>query len=262
MGKKYDSHTFVVCAYKESTFLEECIESLLKQTVQSNIIIATSTPNQFIQGIAEKYHLSLYSHTDGGIGKDWNFGLSNVKTQYATIAHQDDIYCPEYLETCMEMFSKNEDTLIAFTDYSELKNGQVISENRNLRIKRLMLSPFKVFKRSRFVRNRIFSMGSPICCPAVSLNLNLLKDFQFSTELSCNLDWEAWYRIGQNKGVFAYSDRALMYHRIHDGSETSNAIGDNRRKNEDLLMFQKYWPESIARLIYKFYSKSEDSNHQ
>lgn len=260
MKKKCDNHTFVVCAYKESTFLEECIQSLLNQTIESNIIISTSTPNQYIQNIAEKYNLPLFSHCDGGIGKDWNFGLSQVNTQYATIAHQDDIYLPEYLESCLNMFLQNEDVLIAFTDYNELKNGIVISKNRNLKIKRLMLFPFKIFKRSRFVRNRVFSMGSPICCPAVSLNLKLIDDFQFSTKLSVNLDWEAWYRIGQYKGAFAYIDTPLMYHRIHDGSETSNAIGDNRRRKEDLLMFEKYWPKVVAKFIYRFYSKSEDSN--
>ena len=45
-------HTFVICAYKESEFLEECILSLKKQTVRSNIFIATSTPNKYIDDIA------------------------------------------------------------------------------------------------------------------------------------------------------------------------------------------------------------------
>ena len=35
MKKDYsDKHTFVICAYKESAFLEECIESLEEQTVR------------------------------------------------------------------------------------------------------------------------------------------------------------------------------------------------------------------------------------
>jgi len=37
--KKFKKHTFVVCAYKQSEYLEECIQSLIKQNVQSNIII-------------------------------------------------------------------------------------------------------------------------------------------------------------------------------------------------------------------------------
>ena len=44
-------HTFVVLAYKESTYLEDCINSVLNQSVKTNVVIATSTPNEFINQI-------------------------------------------------------------------------------------------------------------------------------------------------------------------------------------------------------------------
>ena len=52
---KMNDHTFAICAYKESPYLEECIKSLKNQTIKSNILIATSTPNDYIKGIADKY---------------------------------------------------------------------------------------------------------------------------------------------------------------------------------------------------------------
>ena len=45
-------HTFAVCAYKESPYLESCIKSLISQTVKSNIIVCTSTPCEFIENMA------------------------------------------------------------------------------------------------------------------------------------------------------------------------------------------------------------------
>ena len=45
-------HTFVVLAYKESSLLEECIKSVLNQTTKTNVVIATSTPNDFITKLA------------------------------------------------------------------------------------------------------------------------------------------------------------------------------------------------------------------
>ena len=45
MKTENKEHTFVVCAYGESPYLEKCIDSLEKQTVKSRILIATSTPN-------------------------------------------------------------------------------------------------------------------------------------------------------------------------------------------------------------------------
>ena len=52
-------HTFVVLAYKESAFLEDCIKSVTSQTYPSKIILATTTPNSFIKKLAKKYNLSL-----------------------------------------------------------------------------------------------------------------------------------------------------------------------------------------------------------
>ena len=46
---KMNDHTFAICAYKESPYLEECIKSLKNQTIKSNILIATSTPNDYIR---------------------------------------------------------------------------------------------------------------------------------------------------------------------------------------------------------------------
>ena len=39
MQYKGSDHTLVICAYKESPFLEECIVSLKKQNIQSHIIL-------------------------------------------------------------------------------------------------------------------------------------------------------------------------------------------------------------------------------
>ena len=52
-------HTFAICAYKESKYLEACIQSLKKQTVKTNIILVTSTPNQYIEDLCKKYEIFL-----------------------------------------------------------------------------------------------------------------------------------------------------------------------------------------------------------
>ena len=60
MGNKhFKNHTFVICAYKESPYLEECIQSLMNQRIKSNVIITTSTPNVYIERLAEKYQIPV-----------------------------------------------------------------------------------------------------------------------------------------------------------------------------------------------------------
>ena len=47
-------HNFVICAYKNSKYLEECIKSVLGQTITSNYLIVTSTPSKFIELLCKK----------------------------------------------------------------------------------------------------------------------------------------------------------------------------------------------------------------
>ena len=99
--KKYkaEDHTFVICAYKESPYLGSCIRSVLSQNMQGNVCLTTSTPNQYIAALAQKYQIPVYVNpVSEGIAADWNFAVANAKTALVTLAHQDDRYFPEYTE--------------------------------------------------------------------------------------------------------------------------------------------------------------------
>ena len=81
---KRNDHTFAICAYKESPYLEECILSLKNQTVKSNIIMATSTPNEWIQGLAKKYEIPMDETTLLAEANKWELshgGLSGRTAQ-------------------------------------------------------------------------------------------------------------------------------------------------------------------------------------
>ena len=110
------------------------------------------------------------------------------------------------------------------------------------------------------MRRRVLSLGSPICCPAVTYCLPNLPQPVFLDTMKCDLDWQAWERFSKLEGSFVYSDKLLMRHRIHEGSETSALIQDTTRSREDLEMFQKFWPAPIARVLNRVYSGSQASN--
>lgn len=256
-------HTYAICAYKESEYLEECIRSIKAQTLTSSVMMVTATPNAFITELAERYDIPLHNKDgDPGIGSDWNFALSCAETPLVTIAHQDDIYEPGYTAALRSAYVKNRDLLMFFCNYGELRNGERVDSNTLLKIKRILLAPLKDgrFARSIFMRRRILSSGSPICCPAVTLNRKNLGTFAFSETMKCDLDWAAWETISKKPGSFYYDSNILMYHRIHEDSETSHLIVDNTRSVEDLQMFEKFWPAPIARAINRLYSLSQKSN--
>lgn len=259
-------HTFAICAYGESNYIEECIKSLVDQKVTTNIIICTSTPSAFLDEMACKYSLKLFVNNEmvnkSNIATDWNYAVGCADTQLVTIAHQDDIYKPDYSKRILEDLNNAGHPLIAFTDYAELRAGIEVSDIKNLNIKRIMLSPLKKrsFWKSVFVRRRILSFGSAICCPSVTYVKPNLPSPMFLTGYKVSLDWQAWERFSRLKGEFVFVNDILMIHRIHEESETTKNICDNNRTREDYEMLCKFWPMPIARIIDYWYRRSEEQN--
>lgn len=263
MRYQKEDHSFIICAYQESPYLEACLRSLLRQSVSSAVWIVTSTPNAYIQKIAEKYKIPVIcNHGESGLAGDWNFAIQTADTPLVTIAHQDDIYGKHYTEAILKAAERCTHPLIFFTDYDELRGSRVTKTNKLLRVKRLMLTPLKIrfLWSSRWIRRRILSLGSAICCPSVTLAKNNLDLPVFENNMKSNIDWQAWEKISCKKGEFAYIPHPLMLHRIHEGSTTSKLLEDDKRREEDLFMYRKFWPEWIARGIEHFYKSAEKSN--
>jgi len=256
-------HTLVVCAYKESQYLEECIQSVLNQNIKSNVIISTGTPNSYIKEVAEKYKLQLFVNPNpSSLASDWNFAMGCAKTELVTLAHQDDVYEKDYSENIWKAYNKSKNPIILFSDYAELRNGKRVLKNKLLTIKRVMLSPLKIpaFWNSKFIRRRILSFGSAICCPAVTMVKSMMPSNLFEDNMKSNIDWQAWERLSKKTGAFVYVPTPLMEHRIHEESTTSDLLKDSARRDEDLIVFRKFWPRPVALLIERVYQKGEKSN--
>ncbi len=256
-------HTFVVAVYKDSPYLEECLKTLKAQTVLGNILISTATPSPYISEIAERYGVPVTVNTgEGGNANDWNYGYSQAKTPLITIAHQDDIYHPEYLETFLKEVNLAKKPLLFFTDYSELRGEIYVKANRLLRVKRILLFPLRIhaLQATRFAKWFCLAFGCAINCPSVGFVKENLPEKIFAPGFKSDADWEAWVNLKKLKGSFVYTRQELVSHRIHEFSQTSEVLRENVRVKEDYEMFCRMWPKWIAKILIKFYAKSEDSN--
>ena len=264
MNYRPEDHTFAICAYGESPYLEACILSLKAQTVPTRLLIATSTPSGFIRGLAGRYGIPVFENPERrGIGADWNFAYNCAGTPLITVAHQDDLYEPAYAERMLKDLSRARAPILWFCDYAELRNGEKVLDNRNLKIKHLMLRPLKNerLQSSRFIRRRILSLGCPIACPSVTyVTERAGKQDIFSTEMKVSLDWDQWERQSGKRGAFVYCSSPLFCHRIHAESATTALIASNLRAEEDLTMFRRFWPPLIARFLARLYGASMKSN--
>lgn len=258
------NHTFVICAYKENKYLSNCVESLLNQTIPSKVIMCTSTPNDHIMNIAQKYNVELFVNTNkSSLSGDWNFAIDSVQTDIFTICHQDDYYFPNYLEEVINNMNKVENPIFVYTNYYEDKKGNLEKSNINMKIKNILNFPlkFKATWNNKFIRRRILSLGNPICCPSVTyVKKHLEKDF-FDVNFKNAADWDAWERLSKLDGAVIYCSNHLMAHRIYEESTTTLNIQDNTRSKEDFIIFSRFWPKSIAKIITKIFKLSEINNN-
>lgn len=256
-------HTFSVCAYGNSPYLEECVQSLLSQTIPSRVVIATSTPTDHIRELGKKYNIPVYvNKKSDGITSDWNFACKCAKTSLLTIAHQDDVYLPTYLDHILAAINSFDKPLIAFSAYAEIEENEVRTISPMLKIKRGMLKALTNKKLSckTSIKRASISLGNPICCPSVTYVRSNLPETLFKGGFRSNLDWDAWERFSRLSGSFVYVKSVEMYHRIHEESETSMCIKDNVRLEEDLELLMRFWPKRIAKIINSFYSKAQKFN--
>ena len=255
-------HTFVVLAYKESEYLEECIKSVLNQSYKSKVVIATTTDNKYIRNIAKKYKIDVVVGKHTNIGGDFDFAKNVGKTKLVTVAHQDDVYDYDYAKSVVDVYNKYNNASIIFTDYYEIRNNNKVISNTNLIIKRLLLFPlrFKFLGKYKFFKRWVIRFGNAICCPAVTfVQDNCPKDV-FKSNYKCNIDWFAWEKLSKLDGNFIYIKDKLMGHRISLSSTTTDIIKEGIRTKEDYKIYIKFWPKFIARLLTSVYKNSEKSN--
>ena len=268
-------HTFVICAYKESPYIEECIQSLQNQTIESKILLATSTPCEYLERMCEEYGIPYYVRNgQSNISLDWEYALSVADTEYVTIAHQDDVYGDTYAETVLQAVrmegERGRQPLILFSDYWELIGNDKFENRTNLKIKRLLLHPLKNAARQSkvFWKRWVLRFGNAICCPSVTYHVSAIHRYMehdkranlFQKHFRSNVDWETWEWLSRKDGTFVYMPQFLMAHRIHEDSETTATIEEHQRGKEDYEVFCKFWPGWLARCLTGAYSESEKGN--
>lgn len=252
--------TFVICAYKECPYLEECVQSLIAQTLEGRILISTSTPNEHITGIADKYGIEVRINPNGGQIRDYNFALKQADTGLVMLMHQDEVLSDRFLESVLYALNHSRRPIIAFTDYIEMHDDKVDDrQSTMIRIKKKMLIPakWKWLMGTKFGKKLIVCLGDPITHPTVVCVADEMPEVIFREDYRACMDWDLWQRLSCQQGSFVYVDEILLQHRMNDDNQTAVLLNESTtRYDEELSILCRFWPRFIARFIMHFYSKA------
>jgi len=245
-------HAFVVPAYGDSPFLPACLASLAAQRAGSRIVLATSTPSDFIAQAADAIGAPVkVNSVRAGIASDWNFALAQAGARYVTLAHQDDVYFPGFLAASLGLLEASPQAAVAFTGYVEIDDhGAPIQSKISLvkhALERLTLGDLRQPSKSQF--KSFLSFGNPLPCSSVTFDFANLPGFAFSDAFRSNLDWDAWLRLADAGATFVRTPERLMGRRHNPLTATSALIREGVRAREDLTIFRRLWPRPLADLI-------------
>ena len=135
-------HTFAVCAYRDSPYLEACIRSLKGQSVPSDIILCTSTPSPYIMDMADKYGIPVHVREGkSSIMDDWNFAYHMADSSLVTIAHQDDLYQKDYGKLLLESWKRYPDMTLFTGGYTVVKGDTLVKFEKVEFVKRFLRLP-------------------------------------------------------------------------------------------------------------------------
>jgi hypothetical protein len=242
------NHTFVILAYNVSDDLEECIKSVINQSVKSNIVIATSTPNDYIIDLASEYSLGvMVNKAKSNKGRDYNFAIKSFDTELVTIAHQDDLYDRNYVKEIKKCYKKNKDATIIFTDNYEIHNDKKIKKSKKLFRIRYYLLPlkFRLFQNKKFFKLRSLRKDKFICTSSITFVKKNIDGDIFPTNLKYDNDWQGLIDLAKKDTRFVYLREKLVGYRVEEKEE-------NKVKNkEDEKILKSLYPSWYYERVVK-----------
>ncbi len=258
-------HLFAISAYRESPYLEECIQSLLSQKEKSEVILCTSTPSEYLRKLALQYGIPFFVRNGtSSLRDDWNFCLgkaAELGADLVTVAHQDDVYLPEYAQEVTGIFRKYEDgrrALVVFTGAGNIDGNSRPLPGEAERIKRILRRPLRYpgLNRSVFWKKLSLSFGNSIPCPSCTYHIGALGSEIFASEYRFVIDWDTLLRIAEKRGRIVCIEKPLVKIRLHDGAETARTIRDGERPKEEYEIFRRLHLKPVADLLMHYYRKA------
>ncbi|NLI20380.1 MAG: glycosyltransferase [Clostridiales bacterium] len=249
------NHTFVICAYGESEYLEDCVRSVVSQTEPSNLLITTSTDLPHIREIADRYRIGLRVNPGSGTMQDnWNFGLQCAKTDFVTLCHQDDTYACAYYQGIRPYLT--DDLLYLHTGYWNMDQERRYRDINN-RLRGILNAPLRIraLQRLRWVKRGALRFGNSVCCPSCTYHKTGARTPLFQSALTHGLDWDTYIDLADARGRVAYVAGRLCNKRTHSQSATVSDIRSGVRYREDRYLFSRLWSRKIASLLLALYQK-------
>ncbi|EIJ34223.1 glycosyltransferase [Thiothrix nivea] len=197
-----------VYAKENARYLEECLNSLAKQTLQANevILVEDGLITTDLSEIIKQYRnelniISVRIPKNVGLAMALNTGLKNCSYNLIARMDTDDIALPIRFEKQIDFIKKNPDVdivgsfAIEIDEHGAHGNTRKTTVNHDQIHKNLFTCPF-IHPTILFKKDKITALGG------------------YNTKLKRRQDYELWFRCAQAGAKFANIPESLLLYRF------------------------------------------------
>jgi glycosyltransferase involved in cell wall biosynthesis len=225
--------TILLPTFNRAAFLVDAIESALKQTCKSVVIlIADDACTDDTQNVVAPYVQRglvrcLRQPQNLGICGNWRESISRVETPYFCILHDDDTFEPEFVEVLVRPLKDDPDLAFAFCDHWVMDSigHRLSAETETL----TRFSGRDVLREGRL--DTVFEtavLGQSVPIGAAIFRRDVFTPRLIDDQAGAAIDLYVLYRCARLGRPAYYTPRRLMNYRRHDdnlsGGQTSSSL--------------------------------------
>ena len=208
--------------YNRAGLLDTCLRSMLEQTHPSfEIVIGDNCSTDDTRAVVSRFNddrIRYYRH-DSNIGpfRNMNRVLELARGDYVNIAHDDDLYSPEFLRRESDLLEQHPNVAMVHCAVREID-----ADGATRRVIRAYPSTTVREGKEEFTR---YLAGHNVCCSTVMARRELLlQTGGFDLRYLC-ADWFMWVKLAL-LGDVAYVAEPLASMRVHSGAVTNSLEPD------------------------------------
>jgi glycosyltransferase involved in cell wall biosynthesis len=251
--------SIITPVYNGAAYLQECIQSVLAQTYENFeylIVDNCSTDESF--KIAKKAAATdcrisvIRSQKHVGVIQNWNRSLESVdkKSDYIKFVHADDWLFPDCVSRMADVADSN--TNVGIVSAYRLEEDKISLDRLPANAPLVpgedtfIMSGPEVAR--AILRDKASVLGSPT---AFMIRSSLVRnDERFFSEEYLHADKDACLRLFQEYD-FGFVRQVLTFTRRHNESVTSLTNRLDTRRQENLLLLEKYGPKMLPEPEYR-----------
>ena len=226
-------------------FLQEAIESVLAQTYSNlELLIIDDSTTAPVTATVEAYperRIKYFRNPENlGMAASRNRGLELASGEFIALLDHDDLWMPEKLQKCLEIFSKQQDAVLVYSDTIPL--GEYASRRIKMR-----KAEGRIFS-AMIAQNPILSMS----CSVVRRTILEQYCIKFNSDCVPCDDWDFHLQCALHGCVYCTAEPLVKY-RYHENNLSSNAV---KMYYAGICVIDKY-----QKLLEEFVQQTEFTRH-